>query len=117
MPRQSWRKKVRIIKPNGKIVRDTREFGEYLLESGLAEPVPEERRFTIRLIDTSNYKEELTYSSGRPLKTVHNPTRPGTFLPGGKRCKPPRQKVSKDEEEFQKYKSTYGEAEEAKRCA
>ncbi len=107
MPRQSWRKKVRIIKPNGKIVRDTREFGEYLLESGLAEAVPEERRFTIRLIDTSNYKEELTYSSGRPLKTVHNPTRPGTFLPGGKRCRPPRQKFSEEEEDFQEYKHDY----------
>ncbi len=107
MPRQSWRKKVRIIKPNGKIVRDTREYGEYLLESGLAEPVPEEKRFTVRLIDTSDYKEELRYVSGRPLKAEHNPTRPGSFLPGGKRCRPPRQQLDEEEEQFQEYKREY----------
>lgn len=103
---------MRIILPNGKTVQDTKEYGEYLLEFGLAEPVPKEKRFTVRLIDTSNYKEELKYSSGRPLKSVHNPTRPGTFLLGGKRCRPPRQKLSEKEEEFQEYKREY-----EKRCA
>ena len=103
---------MRIILPSGKVVQDIKEYGEYLLESGLAEPVPEEKRFTVRLIDTSNHKEELKQSSGRPLKAVHNPARPGTFLPGGKRCRPPRQKLGEEEQEFQEYKRTY-----VKRCA
>ncbi len=114
--RKYWKKQVRIILPNGKIYHDTKEYGLELLRSGRAEAV-EHPRFTVRLIDTSDYKEELRYVSGRPLKAVHNPTRPGTFLPGGKRCRTPRQKLSEDEEQFQEYKSTYGEAEEAKRCA
>ncbi len=116
MPRQSWRKKVRIIKPNGKIVRDTREFGEYLLESGLAEAVPEEKRFTVRLIDTSNYKEELRHASGRRVvNTKSKSVRKNLAVVTASdthRFRPPRQKLSEEEEEFQEYKRDY-----TKRCA
>ena len=104
MPRQSWRKKVRSILPNGRVIQETKKHGEHLLETGQAELVPKERRFTVRLIDVSNYKEELKYVSGRPLKATHNRTNLGTFLPGGKRCRPPRQQISEVEKEFRDYK-------------
>ena len=104
MPRQYWRKQVRIILPNGKVIQAAKKYGEHLLETNQAEPVPEEKRFTVRLIDFSGYKEELKYVSGRPLSAKPNPTNPGTLLPGGKRCRPPRQQLSEEEKEFQDYK-------------
>ena len=108
MSRQSWRKKVRIIKPSGRVVQNTREYGLFLLESGLAELVREEKRFTVRLIDNSNFKEELRYSSGRPAETIPNPAKLGTFLPTGQqRCRPPRTKLSKEEKDFSRYKQEY----------
>lgn len=107
MPRQYWKRQVRIIRPNGRVVRDTQEYGKYLLEAGLAEPVPEEKRFTVRLIDTSNFKEELVYARGRPLKAIPSPENPDRFCPKRKRCRPPRLKLSEEEKEFRSYKRTY----------
>ena len=113
--RKYWKKQVRIILPNGRIYHDTREYGVELLRSGRAEPV-EHTRFTVRLSDTSNYKEELRHASGtRVVNTKSKAVRKNLAVVTGRdthRFRPPRQKLTEEEQEFQEYKRDY-----TKKCA
>ncbi len=50
MTRQFWKKQVRVILPNGRVIRRPRQVGEKLIKDGSAILVKEERRFTVRLL-------------------------------------------------------------------
>ena len=50
MTRQYWKKQVRIILTSGKVIQQPKAVGIRLMRSGQALLVPEEARFTVRML-------------------------------------------------------------------
>ncbi len=121
MPRQ----RARVITPSNRERFISYHLARSMLEAGDAELV-HKIPLTVRIIDKTEYREELRYQRGRQVGVSKCPSPgecnkypdqdwegkfelPDLATTGRKsvRCRPPRHPICEDEREFQRYKTGF----------